>query len=58
MVTIYVNLPPIEQVLKEAYADTPEFLHGLALMSLRAHLEKLERDTKAICIDGIWKASS
>jgi len=34
----------IQQVLKKAYADTPEFLHGLAKLSLTAHLEKLVQE--------------
>lgn len=45
----------IEQVLVEAYADTPKFLHGLAKMSLLAHLEKLERDGKVSCNADTWK---
>ncbi len=45
----------LEEVLLEAYADTPSFLHGLAKMSLTAHLEKLEREGKALIEQGVWK---
>lgn len=45
----------IDQVLIEAYADTPSFLHGLAKMSLLAHLEKLEKDGKVSSTQNIWK---
>jgi hydroxyacylglutathione hydrolase len=50
-----VNKGTIEQVLKEAYADTPEFLHGLARMSLTAHLEKLESDGKVNYSNKLWQ---
>ncbi len=46
----------IDQVLVRAYADTPEFLHGLAKMSLRAHLEKLDRDGKVDTDAEYWLA--
>jgi glyoxylase-like metal-dependent hydrolase (beta-lactamase superfamily II) len=45
----------IEQILLEAYADTPSFLHGLAKMSLRAHLEKLEREGKVRSSHKFWE---
>lgn len=44
----------IDQVLKIAYEDTPAFLHGLAKMSLLAHLEKLARDGKVIANNNDW----
>lgn len=34
----------IHEILLEAYADTPPALHGIARLSLRAHLEKLENE--------------
>jgi endoribonuclease LACTB2 len=36
-----------EDLVPEAYADTPENVWPLALLSLRAHLIKLERDDRA-----------
>ena len=33
-----------DAVLVKAYADTPIYLHGLAKLSLTAHLEKLQRE--------------
>lgn len=48
----------VEQVLSEAYADTPGFLHGLAKMSLTAHLEKLQREGKALLKNTQWQILS
>ncbi len=48
----------IDEVLKLAYADTPSFLHGLAKMSLLAHLEKLQREQKIHCDNTLWKSLS
>lgn len=45
----------LEEILLEAYADTPAFLHGLARMSLTAHLEKLAREGRASFNNGVWE---
>ena len=47
-----------QALLPVVYADTPEKLHGVALRSLRAHLEKLEAD-RLVAEDesGRWQAT-
>jgi glyoxylase-like metal-dependent hydrolase (beta-lactamase superfamily II) len=37
----------VDELLAEVYADTAPSLHGLARLSLRAHLEKLAEDGRA-----------
>jgi glyoxylase-like metal-dependent hydrolase (beta-lactamase superfamily II)/8-oxo-dGTP pyrophosphatase MutT (NUDIX family) len=46
----------VEQLLAQVYDDTPARLHTVAARSLLAHLQKLEADGRAACIDeGRWK---
>jgi glyoxylase-like metal-dependent hydrolase (beta-lactamase superfamily II) len=42
----------IEMLLPGAYSDVPKFLHEMAALSLRAHLEKLVEDGQIRCSDG------
>ena len=37
------------------YDEVPAFLHGLAQMSLLAHLQKLEKEQVVTCTDDIWR---
>lgn len=40
------------------YDEVPSFLHGVAQMSLLAHLQKLEAEQVVECGDGIWRIRS
>jgi len=44
----------LDALVKLAYAETPVSLHGVAKLSLEAHLLKLEHDQRAACSDGNW----
>ena len=39
------------------YDEVPSFLHGLAQMSLLAHLQKLEKESRVELQDDIWRLS-
>lgn len=39
----------IDQLVKKVYDDVPQLLHGAALMSLQAHLAKLQQEGVAEC---------
>ncbi len=43
-----------DAVLVKAYADTPIYLHGLAKLSLTAHLEKLQREGLVSRENKLW----
>jgi len=43
-----------DEVLLKAYADTPIFLHGLAKLSLTAHLEKLQGEGMVDKQERLW----
>ncbi|MEO8877655.1 MAG: MBL fold metallo-hydrolase [Polyangiaceae bacterium] len=40
-----------------AYADTPAHLYPIALLSLQAHLEKLQGEHRVVVHDGKWRVS-
>jgi hypothetical protein len=42
----------IEMLLPPAYDDVPKVLHGMAALSLRAHLDKLVEDGEIHCSNG------
>ena len=43
-------------LLAMVYADTPAHLHAVALRSLRAHLLKLQADSRAVQLAGdVWQ---
>ncbi|MEO8797420.1 MAG: MBL fold metallo-hydrolase [Polyangiaceae bacterium] len=47
----------VAQLLPLAYDDTPVHLYPLAILSLRAHLDKLAKDGRVVQHDGVWRAS-
>ncbi len=48
----------LDELVRTAYADTPEALWPIARLSLEAHLEKLEKDgVAARSVDGGWRAT-
>jgi glyoxylase-like metal-dependent hydrolase (beta-lactamase superfamily II) len=49
-----LGAPTLEQLLREVYDDVSERLHGVALRSLGAHLEKLAVEGRARGRDGRW----
>jgi glyoxylase-like metal-dependent hydrolase (beta-lactamase superfamily II)/8-oxo-dGTP pyrophosphatase MutT (NUDIX family) len=49
-----LGAPTAEQLVREVYDDVPERLHGVALRSLGAHLEKLAPDGRARAAEGRW----
>ena len=42
----YLNQPTLEDIVADAYRDTPKQLHSLAARSCLAHLQKLIKDNK------------
>lgn len=42
----------IQMLLPSAYDDVPKVLHGVAALSLRAHLDKLVEDGEIHCSNG------
>ena len=46
--------PSAEELLREVYDDVAARLHGVALRSLSAHLEKLAAEGRARAADGRW----
>lgn len=46
----------LDELVRTAYADTPEALWPIAKLSLEAHLLKLERDGAAARSGGVWRA--
>lgn len=46
------------ELVPEVYADTPRALWPLAERSLRAHLDKLERESRAVHASGRWQQAS
>jgi glyoxylase-like metal-dependent hydrolase (beta-lactamase superfamily II) len=44
----------IDDIVGDAYSDTPLQLHPIALYSALAHLEKLVLDEKVTSVDGRW----
>ena len=48
---------PLAELLPFVYSDTPRDLWGLAERSLLAHLEKLERDGRAVRVGAAWRAA-
>jgi glyoxylase-like metal-dependent hydrolase (beta-lactamase superfamily II) len=44
----------VEAMVTQMYADVPEFLHGAAATSVRAHLRKLEREDRVHSEGGQW----
>jgi glyoxylase-like metal-dependent hydrolase (beta-lactamase superfamily II)/8-oxo-dGTP pyrophosphatase MutT (NUDIX family) len=46
--------PTAEELVREVYDDVAERLHGVALRSLSAHLEKLAAEGRARAADGRW----
>jgi glyoxylase-like metal-dependent hydrolase (beta-lactamase superfamily II)/8-oxo-dGTP pyrophosphatase MutT (NUDIX family) len=49
-----MGAPTLEQLVREVYDDVSERLHGVALRSLGAHLEKLAAEGRALARDGRW----
>jgi glyoxylase-like metal-dependent hydrolase (beta-lactamase superfamily II) len=49
-----MGAPTPEQLVREVYDDVSERLHGVALRSLGAHLEKLAAEGRALARDGRW----
>jgi glyoxylase-like metal-dependent hydrolase (beta-lactamase superfamily II)/8-oxo-dGTP pyrophosphatase MutT (NUDIX family) len=49
-----METPTLEQLVREVYDDVSERLHGVALRSLGAHLEKLAAEGRALARDGRW----
>jgi glyoxylase-like metal-dependent hydrolase (beta-lactamase superfamily II)/8-oxo-dGTP pyrophosphatase MutT (NUDIX family) len=49
-----MGAPTSEQLVREVYDDVSERLHGVALRSLGAHLEKLAAEGRALARDGRW----
>jgi glyoxylase-like metal-dependent hydrolase (beta-lactamase superfamily II) len=45
----------VPTMVTQLYADVPQFLHGAAAMSVRAHLRKLERDGVAARDGDAWR---
>ncbi|HEX7663595.1 MAG TPA: MBL fold metallo-hydrolase [Polyangiaceae bacterium] len=45
------------ELLPIAYDDTPAHLYPIALLSLRAHLDKLAQDGRVVSKDGRWRAT-
>jgi glyoxylase-like metal-dependent hydrolase (beta-lactamase superfamily II) len=46
--------PTAEELVREVYDDVAARLHGVALRSLSAHLEKLAAEGRARAADGRW----
>jgi len=46
--------PTAEELVREVYDDVAQRLHGVALRSLSAHLEKLAAEGRARAADGRW----
>ena len=46
--------PTAEELVREVYDDVAPRLHGVALRSLSAHLEKLAAEGRARAADGRW----
>jgi glyoxylase-like metal-dependent hydrolase (beta-lactamase superfamily II) len=46
--------PTVEELVREVYDDVAARLHGVALRSLSAHLEKLAAEGRARAADGRW----
>lgn len=49
-----MGAPTPEQLVREVYDDVSERLHGVALRSLGAHLDKLAAEGRALARDGRW----
>ncbi|HEU4646508.1 MAG TPA: MBL fold metallo-hydrolase [Burkholderiales bacterium] len=49
-----MEAPTLEQLVREVYDDVSERLHGVALRSLGAHLDKLAAEGRALARDGRW----
>ena len=49
-----MGAPTLEQLVREVYDDVSERLHGVALRSLGAHLDKLAAEGRALARDGRW----
>ncbi|WP_394824158.1 MBL fold metallo-hydrolase [Pendulispora albinea] len=49
---------PAEELVAAAYDDTPMHLWPLALLSLRAHLEKLAAEGRAVPRGNVWQAAA
>jgi glyoxylase-like metal-dependent hydrolase (beta-lactamase superfamily II)/8-oxo-dGTP pyrophosphatase MutT (NUDIX family) len=49
-----MGAPTSEQLVREVYDDVSERLHGVALRSLGAHLDKLAAEGRALARDGRW----
>jgi glyoxylase-like metal-dependent hydrolase (beta-lactamase superfamily II) len=47
----------LEELVRRVYDDVHESRHPVAARSLLAHLEKLERESRASCIDQRWNSS-
>ncbi|MGQ0752025.1 MAG: MBL fold metallo-hydrolase [Betaproteobacteria bacterium] len=45
----------LDELLPAVYSDTPPRLHPIARRSLHAHLIKLQRENRAVEIDGAWR---
>ncbi|MCU5783272.1 metallo-beta-lactamase family protein [Alcanivorax balearicus MACL04] len=48
----------VPDLVKRVYDDVPEFLHGVACLSLEAHLIKLHEDGRAHRQDDLWHLPS
>ena len=49
---------PLRELLPTVYADTPQELWGWAEQSLLAHLQKLERERRAVQDEAGWRVAS
>ena len=45
----------LETLTPAVYDEVPSFLHGLARMSLLAHLQKLEKEQRVSVKDEVWR---
>jgi endoribonuclease LACTB2 len=45
----------LDQIVANAYSDTPEYLHPIARHSALAHLEMLEEESRVKKLPGAWR---
>jgi hypothetical protein len=49
-----LGAPTADELVREVYDDVAARLHGVALRSLNAHLDKLVADGRARAAEGRW----
>jgi glyoxylase-like metal-dependent hydrolase (beta-lactamase superfamily II) len=49
-----LGAPSVEELVREVYDDVAARLHGVAMRSLNAHLDKLAAEGRARAAEGCW----